>query len=169
MVEKVNKLIVICMVGAPCSGKSTWVLENTPKLQEHFDADVIVISRDIIRETEFGVKYVETPKEEAIVTNKFYDQLRRAMTLNKAVIVLDNTHMTNRTIDSYISTFGPLINSGKMEFYIKFLKIPYYMMKLRNFWRHYKTGRYINTDVLMRFYNMYNNLNIKKYQQWETF
>lgn len=164
MTETTKKLIIICMVGAPCSGKSTWIEENSAILQARHNTNVIVISRDNIRDALFGKHYKMNSKDEHTVTKKFFEQLSTCAALNHGVIILDNCHMSSSYIREYFYTFARLINSGKMEFYIEFFQIPLWKAKLRNFNRRLYTGKWIPIDTLVQFYKRYETIDIKSYQ-----
>lgn len=150
-----SKLIVICMVGAPCSGKSTWIEENQGAIMARHNCSLVIISRDQIRDTLFGKNYKINQSDEKKVTAKFYEQLSTCTTLENAVIILDNTHMFSGYISSYRHTFRPLIDSGKLEFYIEFFKIPYWKAKIRNVKRWLITGKWIPFEAMKDFYDRY--------------
>src|SRR5688572_5106373 len=99
--EKVSDIVIIILVGIPCSGKSTWANKVKQELfLKHGEAPVIYISRDQIRESLSNGKYKFNSKTEEEVTKKFYGQLRNASNLDKAVIILDNTHVKTSYIDA---------------------------------------------------------------------
>jgi predicted kinase len=158
-----SKLIVICLVGAPCSGKSTWIEENLPILAARHKTNVVIISKDVIRKS-FPQPYIMCVVNEKVVTEKFYKQLSTASTLEEGVIILDNCHMQNKHMAAYLTTFQSLINSGKMEFYVEFFKIPYWKAWIRNIIRKIKTGKYIPLDHLKAFYKAYPRIDISPYK-----
>lgn len=159
-----SKLIVICLVGAPLSGKSTWVEENLHILAERHKTNVIVVSKDIIRETMFPQPYKFTSVNERTLTELFYKQLGMATSLEEGVIILDNCHMQNKHMRSYTTTFQTLINSGKLELYIEFFKIPYWKAWIRNWKRKIQTDKWIPFNHLQMFYRVYDKVDIKPYK-----
>lgn len=157
-----KKLILICMIGAPCSGKSTWIEKWAPILYTRHQTNVIVISRDNIRDSLFGKKYKQNTVDEQAVTRKFYEQLSTCATLEHGIIILDNCHMNPNYLKEYYYTFHHLINSGKMEFYIEFFQIPLWKARVRNFRRRLRTGKWIPDKVLKSFYNPYRYIAVRE-------
>jgi len=166
MVDKLEKIFVICMVGMPCSGKSTWIQDNKPRIASQYNTNVIVISRDTIRETFFGKDYKQNKEDEKAVTIRYWKELSHAIMLDNAVIILDNCHTKSSYIDEYIKLFQPLINSGKLEFFIKILKVPYLQALMRNYKRRVATGKWIPQDVLKSFHEAFLRLDTSNYREF---
>jgi tRNA uridine 5-carbamoylmethylation protein Kti12 len=169
MVDKAKKIIVICMVGTPCSGKSTWILNNREKLSNKYDsAPVIVISRDDIREALFGKEYLneQTNEGEKKVTEQYYRQLATAMCCDRAVVILDNCHLSRKYITGQYDVLKPYINSGKLEFYIKKLWIPYLKAYMRNVRRKLTTGKWIPQEYLSSCFKRYQELDLSGFNEY---
>ncbi len=146
------------MVGAPCSGKSTWIQNNLEAIQKKHDANVIIISQDTIRESHFGKKYKQNWKDEKEVTKTFYAQFQRAVLLEKAVIILDNCHMNVGNIYQIMEILRPMRLEHYAKFYIKIVRQTYQKAFWRNIWRRLKTGKWIPIKVLKDFYQRYDKL-----------
>lgn len=167
MSPKKDTIVLIILCGIPCSGKSTWTAKNTNKLAQRFHAPVIVVSRDTIRESIFDMKkYKYDQKGEAKVTSLFYRQLSNALGVDKAVIILDNTHVKPDRINVYFSMFKTMIDNGSMDIYVKFFDVALWRAKWRNYWRNKKTGKYISNQVFEGMYNNYKKLDKSKYHKY---
>jgi predicted kinase len=163
--ENANNLVIFVLSGAPCTGKSTW----TKKMIEQAIIDkieILVISRDKIREDFFGKKYKQNKKDEEKVTNEYYRQLSRASMLSNHIIVLDNTHLRTSYFDAYLTTFKPLIDKGKAKLYIKVFNAPYWKIWYRNIVRKLRTGKYIPVKILKDFYKRQKAINYEKYKDY---
>lgn len=163
-----DNLVFIIMCGIPCSGKSTWVKNNLDELSKKYNAPVIVISRDIIRESLSPVReYQYVPSNESKVTHLFYRQLSHAINLKNAVVIIDNTHVKEGRIDTYFAMFKKMIDSGIVKIHIKFFDIPLWRAQVRNYIRKWKTGKWIPKDVVDNMYKNYIKLNRQKYKDYE--
>jgi predicted kinase len=168
MTVKRDNLVFIILCGIPCSGKSTWTEKNMNKLMTYFNAPVVVVSRDTIREAMFDMdKYRYDKKGEDEVTNRFYKQLSHAVNLKNAVIILDNTHVKPSRIDVYFTMFKAMIDAGTITMYVKFFDIPLWKAKWRNYWRNKRTGKYISDNVFEGMYKNYKKLDKSKYKEYE--
>lgn len=157
--QRQNKLVVVIMCGAPCTGKSTWVEKNTNLLAQKYNAPVVVISRDIIRLSVYGsVSHTQTKQKEDEVSKRYYKQLSQASMLDHAVVILDNTHMRESYFQSYLATFKSLIDQKKAEVFIKVTEAPYWKMWFRNIKRKLTTGKYIPKDALKSYYKRFQNI-----------
>lgn len=81
-----KELEVVAMVGIPGSGKTTWIKENVnPK------SNVVVVSRDQIREELFGEPYKHTKAREkevtAVKSQRIIDAFKDA-----DILIIDETH-----------------------------------------------------------------------------
>jgi predicted kinase len=166
VVRKKNNLVVILLVGIPCSGKTTWVEDNTHRLYDKYDAPVVVISKDEIREELGGKDYRWTPEFEKKVVEKYYKLLSTAINLDEAVIVLDNTHVKPKEIDLYLSIFRSMMYNGTLKMRIKFFDIPFHQAKLRNFARRNKTGKFIPDEVMQAMQRYYTAIDKSKYKRY---
>jgi len=170
LMEHKNQLVVIIMCGAPCTGKTTWIEKNKEILRLKYNAPVVVVSRDIIRESVYGsVKHKQTKKKEDEVSKLYYKQLSQASMLDNAILILDNTHLRMSYIESYETTFKSLIDKGTCKFFIKFTETPYWKVVWRNIWRKWKTGKFIPWDVLRNYYFKYifiKDAILKKYKDF---
>ncbi len=151
------------MVGAPCSGKSMWIKNNLVAIRKRHGADVIIVSRDVIRESLFGKKYVHNGTQERVVTKRFYELLGHALTLTKATIIIDNCNMSSFYLSDLLKTVNPMMLSGKLEFFIQYLEISYMKAYWRNIKRRILTGKWIPLKILRDFYVRYNELREDKY------
>lgn len=161
-----KKIRLFLLVGIPCSGKSTWVKNNIGKLSVKYNAPVLVISRDTIREgLKVAGRYYWNKKQENEVTEKFYSQMRTAVAMENAVIILDNMHIRDSYIQSYTATFQAMLATKKMEMYMVIFKVPYWLAYIRNIWRNITTKKWIPIKALKEFYKVFNNMDLDKYKQ----
>lgn len=164
MQEKDN-LVLIILSGIPCSGKSTWAEKMKPVLFEKYgNCPVIVISKDDIRQKIFGKRYKINNQSEKIITDEFYNQLRAAISFQKAIIILDNTHCKEKFLDDYMTIFREKFMSGKLDFHIKFFDVPLWKAQLRNIWRWVISGKYIPYKMMGILYRNYYRIDRTKYK-----
>jgi predicted kinase len=172
MVQKANHLVFIILVGMPCSGKSTWVMKNKDKLIDEYEAPIVVISRDIIRDKLFGKAYSSrnhngySEQNEKLVTQRYYKELSQAVALQHAIIILDNTHVKKGRINAYFTSFKSLIESGAATIYVKFFDVPLWKAKWRNYWREKSTTKWVPVPVLETMYNNYIGINKEEYKDY---
>lgn len=161
-----SDIVIIILVGIPCSGKSTWVDEWKDILSNTYDAPVIVISRDDIRLTLSGGKYTFDQSIENRVTDIFYKQLSGAVTLDKAVIILDNTHCRQAYINKYYDMFDHMLGEHQMKIYIQVFDVPYWKCLMRNWKRGLVTGKVIPLTVMEGMNENFKKLDLTKYKQF---
>jgi hypothetical protein len=169
MVEKAKKLVIICMVGTPCSGKSTWILKNRERLSNTYDsAPVIVISRDDIREEDGGKEALNqfNKEREKRVTDIYYKRFSTALQFSKAVIILDNCHMPRKYIEGTYEIIKPLVNVGKAEFFIKKIHVSYPVAWVRNIHRRIKTGKWIPKEVMSDYFARWHKLDLSGFNEY---
>jgi len=162
-----DNLVLIILSGIPCSGKTTWIQQNTWKLYNKYSAPVVVISKDLIRESLYKSNYngaQRTKVKENKVSDIFYKQLGLAASFQSAVIIIDNTHCDESRIDRYLSIFKNIHTTKKMKIYVKFFDIPLWKAHLRNLIRRLKTGKWISWPNMKIHYNRYQTINQEKYK-----
>lgn len=168
MVDKHRQITVIMLAGIPCSGKSTWVKENTPLLYEKYNqAPMITLSKDYYREKINAPQdYKFTKENEDAVSKSFYTQLGRVLSIPNAVVILDNTHSKPHHIPSYLQIFERLIQENKLKFYIKVFDPPFFLCSIRNHYRRVTTGKYITPTALRKYSERFKEINFSQYKQY---
>jgi len=159
-----DNLVLIILSGIPCAGKSTWSDLMTGYFYLKYEAPVIIISRDTIREAKYGKNYVFSKEREDEVTKEFYKQLGVASTCRSAVVILDNTHCRESYIDKYLTIFKGMHDNKKMEIYVKFLDIPLWKAYIRNIWRKLRTGKWIPFKAINAMKANYDRIDRTKYK-----
>jgi len=134
----------IILIGPPCSGKSSWV-EDNPQ-QYH-----VVVSCDNIRDTIGGKKYKHTRQNENKVWEVFYKTLDIACRCGVNVII-DNTN----TKRMYINKIKERLPDYEFE-YVWFDQ-PFWKLRMRNWLRYLRTGKWIPMQILRNMHNNYLNL-----------
>ena len=91
---------VVCMVGLPCSGKSTYI-------KKKFDDSYVIISRDaIVEEIGEGANYNEKFKSvDQKKVNKILDERKKQAIKEKKNVILDLTHMSRKSRRSSMGSF----------------------------------------------------------------
>lgn len=160
-----NNLVLVILSGIPCAGKTTLSENLKETLYQKYDgAAIITISKDAIRMAKYGKSYDYSKEKEVEVKKEFFKQLSVASSFKRAVIILDNTHCKESTIDYYLSTYKGFIDGQKMQVYIKFLDVPMWKAHLRNVWRKLKTGRWVPLKIMRNKYDNYIKINKEKYK-----
>ena len=151
---------IIILVGIPCSGKSTYC-KTIPR---HVGNYGVSLSRDSVRERShlFNQPYRFSKQNEQKVTEEFNKKIDFWLSENTDfnVIVLDNTHVKEKYIDSIITEHLDCIIEVKF-FDISLLKAHY-----RNIVRYFKTGKQIPISVMNNMYKSYNKINKQKYAKY---
>jgi predicted kinase len=164
--EKDN-LVLFILSGIPGSGKTTWIQQNTWKLYNKYCTPVVVISKDLIRDSLFKSDYngVERTKEkEKKVSDLFYRQLGLAASFKSAVIIIDNTHCDESRINRYFQIFKNYHSAQKVEYKVVFFNTPFWKAHLRNIIRRLKTGKWISWKAMRAYYNRFKTIDQKKYK-----
>jgi predicted kinase len=151
--------IICILVGIPCSGKSSWVKDNTEACD---DGSHLVISRDDIRDKAFPKPYKITNSNEAEVSRLFNHILQSALTDDTTeVIYLDNTHCKEKYLQAYLQ--DDFIRGHANRIIIKFFDCPWWLAQVRNIGRWAYTGKWIPIDVITNMYKNYNKIKKHKY------
>lgn len=154
-----GKLMIICVVGAPCSGKTTWIKKYTKKLYEHgYDGNVHVIGRDLCREQLYGPRYDYKTLDERAVTELYFRQLGQALSMKEGIVFLDNTHMREKTLRDLYSILFPHIGEDKVMFKVKVVQTIYIVGWWRNLIRRIRTGKWIPLKALRHYYDRYDTM-----------
>lgn len=142
------------LVGIPCSGKSTYIHVN---YITHLDT--YYISRDEIRDVFKLHQY--TKESEQKVTDLFKMQLSNYLSAPHILtIILDNTHVKEKYIDSIITEHLDCIIE------IKFFDVSLLKAHYRNIIRYITTGKWIPISVMNNMYKSYNKINKQKYAKY---
>lgn len=129
------KTKLILLVGAPCSGKSTWA-KKMCKNPCYFR-----INRDLLR-LMFKGKYVVNQDVEELITN-LRAYLLRESSIQGRVVILDETSCNLKRVKAFINTYSVAFN---IEY--KFFPISPFRQYVRNIVRAIKTGIFIPHKVL---------------------
>ena len=167
MTDKLNDIVIILTVGAPCSGKSTWVVDEARALGEQ--RPIYIISRDMIREeirAKTGGKYIFNKENEGKVTDIFYKSLGMASLAKGPLIFIDNTHCKQVYVDSTIKLFESQIEKGEVRIFIKEFDVPLWKCQLRNIKRWIQTGKWIPPKAITAMYRNKKKMNLKNYNKW---
>lgn len=159
-----NNLVLIILVGIPCSGKSTWTQRYISNLKVASGERIILISRDIIRLEMFGKNYKQNKADEEKVTERYYKSLGQAVLFKNATIVLDNCHVKDKYIDKYLTMFRGMHESGNMKIFVKFFDVSLVKALWRNFWRRWNIGKNVPMAVIRKFYTAYKKIDKTKYK-----
>lgn len=165
--QRKDNLVLIILSGIPCSGKDFWLNSAVKHLTSRYsDIPIIIISKDIIRETRFGKNKFDFSSKEAnrVVTNEFYKQLSVASSLKNAIIILNNTHCGESRIDRYLAIFKGLHATKNIKIYIRFFDISLWKAHLRNMWRAFLTGKWISWKHMKEYHKRYIETNREKYK-----
>lgn len=128
---------IIILVGPPCSGKNYWLDKRKEDLKDYY-----ILSCDDIRNRNNPEKYIFDKKKEDAVWEEFYNLLKGA-TSTKANIVINNTNCRLAYIDKILSLLPE-----EYSIYYKYFDTPLWLLYLRNYWRRYKTGKWIPNEVI---------------------
>lgn len=152
--ETNKKRILYILIGAPGTGKSTWINKNIK------NSSTIIISRDNIVDEmrkETGMTYDEAFKDKKFqneVTKQLKKEVSYAFKSNQD-IVIDMTNMSKKSRMNSIK-FGK-----QFDMYIKGIvfKLPYKENKERLQKRYEKTNKFISDTVLNMMLNNYEEPN----------
>lgn len=165
--QRKDNLVLIILSGIPCAGKSSWLSSAVTHLTLRYsNIPIIIISKDVIRETKFGKNKFNFSSKEAnrIVTNEFYRQLGIAASLKNAIIIIDNTHCGESRIDRYLAIFRGMHTTKNIKILIRFFDIPLWKAHLRNIWRAIRTRKWISWTHMKEYHKRYTETNREKYK-----
>jgi len=150
--------IIEILVGIPCSGKSTYAMDNIRWVNKR-------VSRDDIRESDvFNQPYKFSSRNEEEVTKIFNREFESYLLMEDIeTIILDNTHCKESYIDKIIS------NNLTSIIIVKFFDISLCKAHYRNIVRYFKTGKWIPINVMNSMYKNYNKINKKKYEKYMVY
>lgn len=162
-----NNLVILIMLGIPCSGKTTWVSKNKERLKKQFNVDSVeILSKDEIRYKIGKNSYKYTKENEHKITTIFYKLFSKAILSSNKLIIIDNTHVQKKCIESYIQTFNALMNQKKIIFKIKVMNTPYWLCAIRSFFRRITTGRKTPLSVIKEYDNVIKSINLENYKKF---
>lgn len=129
-----RNIVVIALVGPPCSGKTTWAENAAAEFYDSSNLPIMHLSRDIVRIALFN-SYNLDEYQERLVNTKYYASVKYALSIDKGVVILDNCHDSKAEIDALLLTLNSQITRGTAKFYIKVFHVPFWKLVLRNFRR----------------------------------
>src|ERR1700751_823927 len=109
------------LVGIPCSGKSTYSTKEW-----YNNTHTQVLSRDNIRESQFGKDYKQNRQDEMTISIIFNNKICEYLNSNYCdKLILDNTHCKESYIDNIIDHYSDNDNIRIVFFNISLLKAHY--------------------------------------------
>ncbi len=156
MEQQTHTKVIEILVGIPCSGKSSYSIDQTRWL------NIERVSRDDIREYEiFNQPYKFSKNNENKVSEILNQELQKHLLSRFTdTVILDNTHCKESYIDKIIS------NNLTFIIVVKFFDISLCKAHYRNIVRYFKTGKWIPINVMNSMYKNYNKINKKKYEKY---
>lgn len=137
-----NKIIIL--IGAPCSGKSTWAKEYIKENRK-----TLRFNRDDIRMMMKNYPMLDGA-EESVVTEMIYTGVSSGTSIGRDIII-DQTNVRLKYINGFIKTFCELHD---MEVILVVIKRDVNLLLERNIERSTQTGiAKIPEDVIRRMYS----------------
>lgn len=145
------KLIILS--GIPCSGKSTFAVQEKWE-RERYLLPTVILSRDDIRKRLNNNKLIYDKGLEGDVTNEFWRLFSKHIKEEKSIII-DNTNCNPKYVREFIKNIPETYN-----WQILWFDIPLWKAYYRNIKRLAREDKWIPFKVIRKFY--------KEYKQFKT-